>query len=104
MFLTINLPGHPRPSHVIDTAAGRFTLIYAQRPALNGETAYALRAVSGLQFDMTGYYLIHNLESSLRRGIKLFCPGRRTEVDAIVAALIRDGLAKESTQAQPPLR
>lgn len=104
MRLKIKLPNHPNPRHAISTAVGEFTIVYSQQPNLRGPMMFAIRAVSGLRIDMTAYHPMPELEARMASGIEFFCPGRRAEVDAIAAALIRDGVATEATEVVPSLR
>lgn len=104
MRLKLKLPNHPNPSHAISTSQGDYTIVYSRQPNPRGEVMYAIRAVSGLRIDMTAYYPMAELEARMATGIQFFSPGRRVEIASIVEALIRDGLATESTDVVPSKR
>ena len=104
MRIKLKLPNHPNPSHLISTSLGDYTIVYSRQPNPRGEVMYAIRAVSGLRIDMTAYFPMAELEARMTTGIQFFAPGRRAEIAAIVGALIRDGLATESTDVVPSKR
>jgi hypothetical protein len=104
MRLKIKLPNHPEPNYTACTPVGDYRIVYSQSPAVNGVGSYAIRAVGGLRIDMTAYYPMPVLEAHMASGIELFCPGRRAEVDAIVEAMLKDGIATPATEAARSLR